>query len=272
MAKKDEIIKAIARVEKAVARYPSTIVAFSGGVDSSLLAYIANRVTRTLVVIGDSPSMPRRDLDDAIAFAEKFKMKYRVFRSGEMTDPKYTANAGDRCYHCKREVFGKMLELARGLGYGVVMDGTNADDLRDDRPGMKAAKELGIVSPLCEAGITKKMIREMSQYLGLQTWDRPSSPCLSSRIPVGTAVTREALARVEKAENVLRSVGFRVVRVRDHFPEARIELDVEDADRLKGIADRLRGLGYGKILISKRGYVEPQERSKKKGEDEFHEI
>jgi len=272
MVRKDETARAIAQVEGITRRYRSAVVAYSGGVDSSLLACLSNGAIKTLALIADSPSVPRRELENALSFAREHGIECRTFKAEEMSDPGYVANRGDRCYHCKREIYGKMVDIARSLGYEVVMDGTNADDLKDDRPGLMAARELGIVFPFCEAKVTKRQIREMSKRLGLRTWDKPSSPCLSSRIPVGKRVTKEALERVERAEELLRSVGFRVVRVRDDPPEARVELDVVDVDRVKEISDMIKALGYDKVLVSKDGYVEPQKRGKRKGKGGFHEV
>jgi uncharacterized protein len=273
MARPNEIEEAIGRVEKAISHHPSVVVALSGGVDSSLLAFIANRCTKTLAAIADSPTLPRRDLADAITFAKKYSIRYKVFQPREMVDTDYLANTSERCYYCKREMYGKMIALAKELGYGVVMDGTNSDDMKDVRPGLRGARELGFVFPFVEAGVSKQMVRDMSRHLGLQTWDRMSSPCLSSRIPTGTRITPDTLARVEKAEEALRGAGFRVVRVRDHYPEAWLELDPIDLEKVRKVADRLRSLGYEKLLVSKRGYVEPQDRGKfKKKKEEFDEV
>jgi len=272
MVRHEIIEEAIACLEKAISRHPSVVVAFSGGVDSSLLAFIANRCTKTLAAIADSPTLPRRDLADAITFAKKYSIRYKVFQPQEMLDANYLANTSDRCHHCKREMYGKMRALANELGYETMMDGTNTEDRKEVRPGLRAAKEMGLLFPFIEAGLSKQMIREMSRHLGLQTWDRTSSPCLSSRIPTGTRITPDALARIEKAEEALRSVGFRIVRARDHFPETRLELDTIDLEKVRKVADRLRSLGYERVLVSKRGYVEPQKRSKYKGKkEEFYE-
>jgi len=265
-----EVEGAISSVERVISRYPSVMVAYSGGVDSSLLAYLANRCTRTLAVISDSPSLPRKGLSDAITFARRHHIKYRVIHSEEYLNEEYLSNPPERCYYCKKATYGAMETLRKALGYEVIMDGTNIDDLKDIRPGIKAAGEMGIIFPYVEAGVNKQMIREMARHLNLSIWDKPSSPCLSSRIPAGRRITPDALSRVEKAENILRDAGFRVVRVRDYYPEARVELIPVDIERVRGVVHILKSLGYEKVLVSRRGYVPPGEREN--ATEEFDEL
>lgn len=268
-----EIRDAAARIGSILRTYDRMLVAFSGGVDSALVVHLAHRFGRTLAVTGDSPTLPRCGLRSARAFCERYGIPHRVIRTGEMFDPAYTANTGDRCYHCKSDLYGRLDDIARSEGYDVVLDGTNADDLLDTRPGIRAAREHGTVSPLCQAGISKEMVRAISRSLGLPTWDMPSSACLASRVPRGRRITLSTLSRIERSESILRDAGFRVVRVRDHYPEARLELGEVDLERVRLVAPRLREVGYRHIMVSSRGYVEPHLKARLKDlEEELYEI
>ena len=198
--------------------YGSCLVAYSGGVDSVFLARVAHEVLggRALAVIADSPSLPRRELAEALALGHEFGFPVRVVRTAEFANPNYLANPANRCYFCKHELFEELAPLAKAEGFAVIAYGENASDTGDFRPGAQAAKEFQVRAPLKEAGLTKAEIRELSAQLGLPTADKPQMACLSSRIPHGEPVTEEKLAMIEAAENVLKDLGFYDVRVRHH--------------------------------------------------------
>ena len=196
----------------------SCLVAYSGGVDSVFLARVAHDVLgdRALAVIADSPSLPRRELQEALAIAAQFQFPVRVVRTAEFENPDYLSNPANRCYFCKHELFGQLAPIARAEKFAVIAYGENASDNGDFRPGAQAAAEFQVRAPLKEAGLTKSEIRELSAQLGLPTADKPQMACLSSRIPQGEPVTPEKLAMIEAAEYVLRDLGFHDVRVRHH--------------------------------------------------------
>lgn len=242
--------------------WPSLIVAYSGGVDSAYLAWAATQALGegALCVTADSASYPERHRVMAVETARKFAFRHEVIRTAELENPAYRANDSDRCYHCKHELFTKLNALARERGVAVVADGNNADDRGDYRPGRRAAREFGVVSPLDAAGLTKDDIRELSHEAGLPYWDEPASACLSSRVPYFSEVTEEKLMLIERSEQVLRSFGFRVLRVRHHGDIARIELGREELARAiePQMADRidqaLRSLGFKFVTIDLKGY------------------
>jgi uncharacterized protein len=221
---------------------PSALIAFSGGADSAFLLKMAYAELgdRVLALTAASPSLPARELDGAIAFARAVGARHEVVESHEMDDPGYVRNAGDRCYYCKRELYALCAARRDELGLATILDGFNADDRRDHRPGHQAARERGVISPLAEANLTKDEIRTHSRSLGLPTWDKPQSPCLSSRIPYGMQVTLERLRSIGDAEEELHRLGFRQVRVRHHADVARLELSSEDFERLRDPALRAR--------------------------------
>ena len=198
--------------------YGSCLVAYSGGVDSVFLAYVAHNVLRekSLAAIADSPSLPRRELDEALALAQQFGFPVRVVHTREFENPSYLSNPNNRCYFCKHELFTELVPLAKEEGFGVLAYGENASDAGDFRPGAQAAAEFQVRAPLKEAGLSKSEIRELSARLGLPTAGKPQMACLSSRIPYGEAVTPQKLKMIEQAENVLRDLGFYDVRVRHH--------------------------------------------------------
>src|SRR6188508_721031 len=198
--------------------YGSCLVAYSGGVDSVFLAYVAHEVlgARALAAIADSPSLPRREFQDAIDIAERFGIPLRVVKTQEFSNPAYLSNPANRCYFCKQELFTELEPLAKADGFAVIAYGENASDIGDFRPGAKAAAEFQVRAPLKEAGLTKAEIRELSALFGLPTADKPQMACLSSRIPYGETVNPEKLGMIEAAENVLRDLGFQDVRVRHH--------------------------------------------------------
>jgi uncharacterized protein len=253
--------------------YGSCLVAYSGGVDSVFLAHVAHEVLgdRMLAVIADSPSLPRRELEDAIGIARRFEIPLRVVKTEEFNNPAYLSNPSNRCYFCKQELFTEIEPLAKAEGFAVIAYGENASDIGDFRPGAQAASEFKVRAPLKEAGLTKSEIRELSAQLGLPTADKPQMACLSSRVPYGETVSPEKLRMIEAAENVLRDLGFYDVRVRHHELAsanaaentrslARIELGQSELPRfLEGgafnhVADALRKIGYAHVTLDLQGY------------------
>jgi len=240
----------------------SVVVAYSGGVDSAFLAVTAARVLgdRSLCITADSPSYPERHRDLAIGTARAFNLRHEMVPTSEMDNPDYRANPANRCYYCKHELYSRLTALARERGFAAVVDGSNADDRGDYRPGRQAAREFGVLSPLDEAGLTKDEIRELAREAGMATWDEPASACLSSRIPYHTEVTEQKLRTIEEAERVLRRLGFRVFRVRHHDAIARLELGRDEMARAlePSVADEidreLRALGYAHVAVDLRGY------------------
>jgi uncharacterized protein len=218
--------------------FGSSIVAYSGGVDSVFLARVARDVLgdRALAVIADSPSLPRRELQEALDLGAKFKFPVRVLQTQEFANENYTANPANRCYFCKHELFEQLTPIARAEKFAVIAYGENASDNGDFRPGARAAAEFQVRAPLKEAGLTKAEIRELSAQLGLPTADKPQMACLSSRVPYGEAVTPEKLAMIEAAENVLRDLGFHDVRVRHH--ELQVTSDKWQVTGSHPVADR----------------------------------
>ena len=206
------------QLRELIGSFGSCLVAYSGGVDSVFLARVAKDVLgeKSLAAIADSPSLPRRELAEALEIAQQFKIPVRVVKTEEFNNPEYLANPANRCYFCKHELFTELEPLAKTEGFAVIAYGENASDVSDFRPGAQAAKEFQVRAPLKEVGLTKAEIRELSAQLGLPTADKPQMACLSSRIPHGEAVTPEKLAMIEQAENVLRDLGFYDVRVRHH--------------------------------------------------------
>ena len=247
---------------RVLAQRHSLIVAYSGGVDSAYLAYAATRVLGpgALCITADSPSYPERHRQMAVRLAAEFGFRHEIIRTDEMARPEYRANAGDRCYHCKHELYTHLSAIARERGVAAVADGSNADDRGDYRPGRTAAREFGVLSPLDAADLTKSDIRELSQRAGLPTWDEPASACLSSRIPYFSEVTGEKLRTIEQAESVLRELGFRICRVRHHDSIARLELGRDEIARAlepemaEAIDRELRALGYQHVTVDLRGY------------------
>jgi uncharacterized protein len=242
--------------------FPSLVVAYSGGVDSAYLAWMANRVlgTRALSVTADSPSYPERHRQMALAIARDFQLQHEVISTHELDRPEYRANPANRCYFCKHELYSTLSVLARDRGFGAIADGNNADDRGDYRPGRQAAREFGVVSPLDDAALSKADIRALSQEAGLPTWDEPASACLSSRIPYFSEVTDDKLRAIEQAEEAIRALGFRVLRVRHHGEIARIELGQSEIARAlqpeisEAIDRALRVLGFKHVTIDLRGY------------------
>jgi uncharacterized protein len=238
------------------------LVAFSGGVDSAYLALTANDVLgpRSLAVTADSASYPDSHRQLALGVARDFALAHEIIHTGELERPEYRANPSNRCYYCKDELYSRLSEVARDRGFTVIADGNNADDRGDYRPGRQAAREHGVRSPLDEAGLTKDEIRELSKQAGLKTWDEPASACLSSRIPYGSEVTDAALRQIERAETVVRELGFRVFRVRHHETVARLEIArgemarALDPDVNAKLVEGVKAAGYQFVSLDLRGY------------------
>jgi uncharacterized protein len=238
------------------------LVAFSGGCDSALLLAVARRTLgkeAVLAVTAVSPSLAEREKTSAANLARDLDVHHRFLETGEMNNPSYTSNPSNRCFFCKDELFGKLEPLAKEHRMTLV-DGFNASDRSDIRPGLQAALEHGVRHPLDEADLTKKDIRVLGRWLGLPTWNKPASPCLSSRIPYGTAVTEKNLKKIEKAEEIVRSEGFSIVRVRHYGMEARIEVPLHDLSRLQmhekwsRITQNVKACGYNSVIADPRGF------------------
>jgi uncharacterized protein len=239
----------------------SVLVAYSGGVDSAYLALIAHQTlgARAVAITADSPSYPERHRSLAIDVARRFGLSHEIIHTGELDRSDYRSNPSNRCYFCKHELYTHLVRIAHGRN-AVVIDGNNADDRGDYRPGRQAAREFGVRSPLDEVGLTKDEIRGLSRAIGLPTWDEPASACLSSRIPYHSEVTDEKLRMIERAEQALARLGFRVRRVRHHDDRASVEIGRDelaralDARMSAAIVRELNAVGYEKVTIDPRGY------------------
>jgi pyridinium-3,5-biscarboxylic acid mononucleotide sulfurtransferase len=250
------------RLREILSGYQSVLIAFSGGVDSAYLAIAAAGAlgNRALAVTADSPSYPDTHRQLALTIARDFGFSHEVIHTTELDRPEYRANPANRCYFCKDELYGRLAAIARERGIAVIVDGNNADDRGDYRPGRQAAREHGVKSPLDEAGLAKEDIRELARAAGLASWDEPASACLSSRIPYGLHVTDERLRQIERAEAVLRDLGFRIFRVRHHDDTARLEIAraemprALDPDVNARLVAALKALGYQYVSLDLQGY------------------
>jgi uncharacterized protein len=255
-----ELQKKADLLESIIKQYTSVLVAFSGGVDSTLLAFICKKVlgNKTVLVTATSSTYPQRELDDARAIGSSFCINHLFITSEELDIPEFSKNPHDRCYYCKKELFSKLLEVAQEQGCNVVFDGNNIDDIGDYRPGRRAIKELGIVSPLELAGLTKLEIRELSRHYNLPTSEKPALACLSSRIPYGEEITKEKLHRIEIAENFLADAGYTQIRVRSHGDLARLEFISSEIEKAFSQRDKihreLKKVGFSYVCIDLQGY------------------
>jgi uncharacterized protein len=249
-----------AYLKKMLGSYDNMLVAFSGGADSTLLlkAAVEALSDKVLAVTIAGELHAPGEAVEAAEMAGSLGAEHLIVDSSDLGDPAFAGNPPDRCYHCKKNEYGKLLELAQCRGISTVADGANADDMDDYRPGMRAGQELGIISPLKDAGFTKMEIRALSRRLGLPTADKPANPCLASRFPYGMKITAEALKQVGAAEAIIRKMGIPVVRVRHHGNLARIEVPVEHfrliAERAAEIGEKLKELGYTYTALDLRGY------------------
>ncbi len=239
-----------------------TLVAFSGGVDSTLVLKIAVEVLgpRATAVTAASPTLPREELDAVRHLSREIGARLIVAPTNQLAIEAFVRNDARRCYHCKTDLYRLLAPIQRDTGMATIVDGAHVDDLSDDRPGMQAAREFGVRSPLVEAGFRKPDVRALAHALGLSNWDKPAAACLSSRIPRGTRITAQQLLRVERAERVLKEEGFRQVRVRDHDGLARIEVDRDDLPealdpvRRDRITRGLNALGFHRVTVDPEGY------------------
>jgi uncharacterized protein len=250
----------LAQLERSVARHESAVVAFSGGVDSSLVAAVAARAlgARALAVTAVSPAVAAGELDGARRVAAAVGIPHETIATDELARDGYRRNGSDRCYFCKTELYDVLAELAERRGYRVLLSGANADDAGDWRPGLRAAAEHGVRHPLLDAGAGKADVRALARELGVPSADKPATPCLASRIPYGTAVDPETLARIDRAERAVRALGFPVLRVRHHGILGRLEVAAEDLDRAFArepeIVAAIRAAGYAHAVIDREPF------------------
>lgn len=238
------------------------VIAFSGGVDSTFLLAVAHEVLgdKVLAVTATSAIRPDRETREAGEFAQMQRIRHLIIKSSEMENPDFISNGPDRCYHCKKHLAGRLLEIAHAEGMSCTVHGENADDLQDYRPGLRAARESGMVAPLADVGLSKEEIRFLAREMGLAVWDKPAAPCLATRIPYGSAITSEKLRMVEEAEGFLLEQGFGSLRVRHHGSVARLEVSPGELDRFLDeavrftVTERLRQIGFEHAALDLEGY------------------
>ena len=244
------------KLKEMIKRLDSAIVAFSGGIDSALVLKVAHDALgdRAVAVTADSPSLPRTELQETESIAQQIGARHLIIGTQETKNKNYLKNPDDRCYHCKSELYAKLKIVSAQINIKNIINGTNFDDLGDYRPGLKAADENNVISPLKDAKIAKTEVRELAKHLGLEIWDKPSSPCLSSRVPYGQEITLKKLAMVEEAENFLKDFGIRELRVRHFGSTARIEVNESDKMMVNGnfglIQKKFNDIGFNKIEIA----------------------
>lgn len=251
----------LTRLKKIISRYNSCLVAFSGGVDSTLLLKVASVVLpkdRILAVTANSATYPKEELLSSRSIAQRLDVRHKIIKTNELKDARFIANPFNRCYFCKYELFTELKKLAKKFKLNFVVDGSSISDKSDFRPGNSAKQELKIRSPLAKAGFTKEDIRKLSKSLGLSTWDKPSLACLASRIPYGRRISIQTLARIHQAETYLRKLGFRQARARHYNGLCRIEVLKDDIPRLISkrnlVVDKLKKLGYNYVTVDLEGY------------------
>ncbi|GAB4544188.1 MAG: ATP-dependent sacrificial sulfur transferase LarE [Thermodesulfovibrionia bacterium] len=256
-----QLLEKFDKLKENLKRMDRVIIAYSGGVDSTFLLKTAtlSGLKDVIAVTASSESLPDDELLFAIEMAKSLNVKHRIISTEELNNEDFSTNPPDRCYYCKRELFGKLREMASEEGIHYILDGTNLDDASDWRPGMRAGMEFGIISPLRDVGLTKDEIRQLSLSLNLKTWDKPSTPCLASRFPYGQRITSKALERVEDAERFIKGFGIKEIRVREHKEIARIEVPVKDfmlfmdEEIRRGVINHLKSLGYLYITLDLQG-------------------
>ena len=251
------------KIKSLILEIDSVLVAFSGGVDSTLVLALAHEVLgeKTLAVTAQSASVPNREMQASLQLAKEIGARHLVVRTEEMSNPEYRANPANRCYHCKTELYSSLKRVAKQDNISTILNGINLDDLGDYRPGIDSAREQGVRSPLVEAEFSKQDVRDLSRAMGLSIWNKPAMACLSSRIPYGQPVTAEKLSRVEQAEDLLLSFGFKQVRVRYLGTKACIELDQNEIPRYqsdesiqRSVQEKLMALGFSCVVLDPEGY------------------
>jgi uncharacterized protein len=259
---KTEVGRKLERLHEAITATEGVVVAYSGGIDSTVVAAVAARALggRAVAVTAVSPSLPPGEAGEARRLAARLGIRHRIVRTHEVERPDYLANGLDRCYHCKTELYDVLARVAEEGDYPVVVSGANLDDLGDFRPGLTAAAEHGVRHPLVETGMTKSDVRDAARELAIPTWDKPASACLASRIPFGVTITVEELSRVGRAERAVKDLGFRQCRVRAHGDVARIEVEAADVARLaepevrERVIEALHALGYRYVTVDLEGF------------------